>query len=82
MAMKASKIENVFLRCKETMDYIKFATSMGAKIRHVKHWVIDHPNGSRSTISSTPGKKSRLDKTRKEFGEAYNLTHLIQRKGR
>ena len=79
MARTINKIEDAFIRCKKTDDYVNFAKIMGAKIRHKKHWVIQHPDGSQTTISSTPGKKSGLDKTRKEFGIAYNLKHLIHR---
>lgn len=77
MCRNTTKMEEAFKKCKKTEDYIKFAIQHGANVRHKNHWVIDHPCGSRSTMSSTPPKKSGLDKTRKEFGIAYNLQHLI-----
>ena len=77
MSKKITKIEEAFKKCKKTEDYIKFAIQRGANVRHKNHWVINHPCGSRTIMSSTPPKKSGLDKTRKEFGIAYNLQHLI-----
>lgn len=77
MANRSTKIEEAFKKCKKTEDYIKFAVQHGAKVRHKTHWVINHPNGQRTIMSSTPPKKSGLDKTRKEFGIAYDLEHLI-----
>ena len=74
---RLTKTETAFQKCKKTDDYIKFAIQHGAKVRHKTHWVINHPNGSMTTMSSTPNKKSGLDKTRKEFGIAYSLEHLI-----
>ena len=77
MALNINKIETAFCRCKKTDDYIKFVKLMGADVRHNKHWVINHPNGDKTIMSSTPGKKSGLDKTRKEIGSIYGLEHLI-----
>lgn len=77
MSQKYTKIETAFTKCKKTDDFVKFAIKNGAHVRHKTHWVIDHPNGQRSILSSTPPKKSGFDKTRKEFGEAYSLEYLI-----
>lgn len=77
MVHRLNKMEQAFKKCKKTEDYIKFAIQNGATVRHKNHWVINHPNGNRTIMSSTPPKKSGLDKTRKEFGIAYNLKHIV-----
>ena len=61
MANRCTKIEQAFKKCKKTEDYIKFAIQHGATVRHKTHWVINHPNGHRTIMSSTPPKKSGLD---------------------
>jgi len=77
MTKRSTKIEEAFKKCKKSEHYIKFAQDNGATVRRKNHVVIDHPCGLRTTMSCTPPKKCGLDKTRKEFGIAYNLEHLI-----
>ena len=75
--MKQNKIEHEFLNCKKTEDYVSFALKNGAQLRMTGHWFITHPNGRVSTLSKTTSKKKGIFKTRKEFAEIYQLSHLI-----
>jgi|TARA_B110001452_G_scaffold147612_1_gene122892 hypothetical protein len=74
----ASKIEKSFMKCKKAEDYAIFSKSLGAIVRHKTHWFITHPNGNHTTISSTPGKKIKLHKTKREIAENYNLEYLLK----
>lgn len=78
MAAKLNKIEKAFMKCSTAEDFAKFSSSQGAIIRHKCHWVIKHPNGNHTTIASTPGKKIKLHKTRREIAENYNLNYLLK----
>ena len=70
----ASKLERDLAKCKVQTDFIKFAQAQGASVRRKRHWVVHHPCGARSVLSSTP-KKHTAKKIRslvlKEFRSIY-----------
>ena len=78
MAAKFNKIEKAFMKCSTAEDYARFSGTQGAVVRHKVHWVIKHPNGNQTTIASTPGKKIKLHKTRREIAQNYELDYLLK----